>query len=671
MMNKEQFKKFFIEDNLIIIVDGVAITLILIAFLIIGLSAPASSYTKEVESVTMIQQNYEEAFLLEYNEGNYTPENPFFIVDPYDMSPLSGLLMFETDLPTSYKVVVLGKTSEGNMEFTSPETTTHRIPVYGLYAGHFNTIKLYQVTSLLSSQAPYPETLVSEINVLTDPTPEGIFTPTVMNTTYEYFGSDLMMLMPALGSLPVAYDYNGDVRWYLSTSLTWAPTILENGRLLLGTSRIINAPYYTTGLYEIDFLGKIYTEYILPGGYHHDVFEMSNGNLLIGTSDFESTVEDIIVELDRTTGEIVKTWDIGDYLPELDGMAEMWVTYDWFHNNSIFYDETTDSIILSGRHQDAVISIDYTTDELNWIIGDPTNWSEELVDEYFFYPISAEFEWSYAQHSAIVLENGDIFLFDNGNNRSKLREDDILAEDNYSRGVIYRYNMISMTIEQVYQFGKELGEDFYSPYISNVAYYSENNYMIHSGGHSEVNGEVLNIPAPLSEDFLSAKLNSITIEVLDGKIVYHLEVPSNFYRANRISLYSNNTIFSLGPATTLGNFIVTEDTEDDIDERHNFFVTVPKEYELELTKETDRLVINAVFNEHEVVYLVLEGSNGRIVYNIPTGSNTYTAMCIVIADGDNRIVSYYINEEGIIGTYQIYLYVNGKEYDTYEKVVFK
>jgi len=668
-MIKVLLKKFFIEDNLLVIINGFIIMFLLIGFLIFGLLEPSSTYLKETPSQTQLQQDYEEAFLTEFNEGDYSAENPYFVIDPYHVSPLSGLMMFETNKPSMYKVVILGKTSDANIEFITPLTTSHYIPIYGLYAGHFNTIKLYQI-DFASSYYPTPETLVSEVNVLTDQLPESILTPSVIDTTYEYFGNDLMMLMPALGTLPVAYDFNGEVRWYLSTNLTWAPTLLENGHLLLGTNRVIASPYYTTGLYEIDFLGKIYTEYILPGGYHHDVYEMSNGNLLVGTSDFDGTVEDVIVEINRQTGEIVKSWDLADYLPKLDGMAEMWTTYDWFHNNSIAYDEVTDSIILSGRHQDAVISIGYSSNELNWVIGDPTNWGEDFVKEYFFTPLG-DFEWSYAQHSATVLENGNIFLFDNGNNRSKLREFDVLAEDNYSRGVIYNYDMITMTIFEEYQFGKELGEDFYSPYISNVYYYADGNYLIHSGGHSEVNYEVLNIPAPLSEDFLDAKLNSITIEVQGDEVVYRLEVASNFYRAKRISLYTDETSFNLGPAVTLGNFLVTSVSNEEFETVYNFFVTVPKNYELNLEKESDRLVISAVFDHHEVVYAVLVSDNERLVYNIPTGSSTYTAMCTVVSDGDDRKVSFYINEEGLSGTYKIYLYVDGQEYNTYQKVNFK
>ena len=82
------------------------------------------------------------------------------------------------------------------------------------------------------------------------------------------------------------------------------------------------------------------------------------------------------IMLDRETGEVIKTFDLKDVLNIEDGKSENWIEYDWFHNNSVWYDEETNSITLSGRHQDAVINIDYDSGDLNLIIGDSTNWSE-------------------------------------------------------------------------------------------------------------------------------------------------------------------------------------------------------------------------------------------------------------------------------------------------------
>ena len=45
--------------------------------------------------------------------------------------------------------------------------------------------------------------------------------------------------------------------------------------------------------------------------------------------------------------------------------------------SSVWYDKPTNSITMSGRHQDAVINFNYETGKLNWILGDPEGWGEE------------------------------------------------------------------------------------------------------------------------------------------------------------------------------------------------------------------------------------------------------------------------------------------------------
>ena len=54
-----------------------------------------------------------------------------------------------------------------------------------------------------------------------------------------------------------------------------------------------------------------------------------------------------------------KSWDLSTVLPTEAAKSENWTEHDWFHNNSVDFDEENQAIILSGRHQDAVISIDY------------------------------------------------------------------------------------------------------------------------------------------------------------------------------------------------------------------------------------------------------------------------------------------------------------------------
>ncbi|AIO19654.1 Arylsulfate sulfotransferase AssT precursor [Candidatus Izimaplasma bacterium HR1] len=663
-------KKIFDENNLIIAIPAIIVILIIISFMIYGFSQPRSTTISEIENLLAKQTRLETTMVEEYNEGTYTKTEPFIKVNPYGIAPLSALLMFDTEETTNFKIVVKGKTTDADLEFITGETNKHTIPLYGLYEGS-TTIELYEYSQVeaLTGEMIYTtnvDIVIAEEDILRLP-------DATIDTTYEYFSDDFMMLSPATSNLPVAYDYNGDVRWYLNIGLGFGPEFLDNGHLMIGTDRIISDPYYTTGLYEMDLLGKIYKEYYIPGGFHHDLVELDNGNLLVLSSDFNGTVEDIVVEIDRTTGTVIKTWDIADYIPTTEGMTQMWTSADWFHNNSIDFDSVNNSIILSGRHQDAVISIGYDSGDLNWIIGDPTNWdTPNLVEDYFFTPTSPIFEWQYAQHSAKLLPDGNIFIFDNGNNKSKNSENYVSASSSYSRGVIYDINTDTMEIAQVYQYGKELGPDFYSPYISNVEYYTDSNYMIHSGGiaYSSDLGP-LNIPAPLYNGEGTIYENSITVELLNDEIAYRLRVSGNYYRAARLTPYNSLTVFTLGAGEALGNQAVTKQYLEPIDKRYTFFDTLPIGYELNVVKQTDRLVVEGIFNRYEEIYLILESDTDKLLYNIPTSRSAYTAMCSSVFQGDERFLTFYVNEEGISGNYRVYLNIDGRQYDTYQVVEFK
>jgi len=652
----------FIRTNAIIIGPSTVVILLLVLFTIFGFSKPETTIISSTLAVTEIQEIQETTILDEYNEGTYTVDTPYFVLNPFDISPLTGLLMFESTVETQYKIVVKGKTDESDIEFTTPLATSHVIPVYGLYANTVNILEIQEAVvdgEILHTEFIKTEEIDSKVTI-----------PDTIETTYEYFGDDLMLLMPSTKSLPVAVDFEGEVRWYLTKNLMWSPTFLDNGHLLLGTDRLMSDPYYVTGLYEIDYLGKIYNEYKIPGGYHHDAYELDGGNLLVLTSDFEGTVEDKIVEISTLNGEVVNTWDLEEILPVFDGMTAMWTGFDWFHNNSIDYNKNTDEILLSGRHQDAVISIDKTTGELNYIIGDPEQWGSEIVDQYFFTPVGEDFEWQYAQHSATFVSDNQIMIFDNGNNKSKNSDNYVDAADSYSRGVIYEINRETMTITQIDQFGKELGSAFYSPYISNAHYYDVGHYLVHSGGNGSYEGEVLNIPAPLHEEFEDVVMKSMTYEVQDGEVKYYLELEDNYYQAKRVSIYNANTEFKFGTGFINGELAETERFTGEYELKFSLLDTVPPRYELDLIKETDRLNVNITLDRQDEVFLLLVSDDETLTYSIPTSRTAYTAMCSSTFQGDERHISYYINETNISGDFSIYIVINNREYNTYNHVKF-
>lgn len=638
------------KKNFLLLGVGVVLILFLGA---VFLEIKNTADTPIDKTISLVEKQNEK----DYNTEGYTIDNPNVVLNPYDISPLSALVLFETEQEEAVKVTIKGKDALTTYTHTFEATKKHFLPIYGLYADKENEVVI--------SYGKVSKT----IKIKTDKLPDDISLPTSVIKDASKLTNDLYFYTPSSKGYTAAYDVNGDVRWYLTINSIWEVNRLQNGHLLLSTERLVNSPYYMTGLYEMDMLGKIYTEYSLEGGYHHDYYEMENGNLIVASDNFANgkTVEDYVVELDRKTGKIVKTWDISSILNHEDGKSENWSEYDWFHNNAVWYDKKTNSITLSGRHQDAVINISYDDGSLNWIIGDKTNWSEDY-QKYFFTPKGKNFEWQWSQHAAMITPEGYVFLFDNGNNKSKIESEYVDASKSYSRGVMYKIDTENMTIEQVYEYGKERGSSFYSPYISDVDYLASNHYIVHSGGIVYVDGKNSNQPAGFSNN---ASLVSDTVELLNNKVIFEMKFATNNYRVEKMSLYAENEKYSNDKAVRLGSLGKTEIAKKSFN--LNLFVQdIDDDYnnkEISITEEVDRFVFKGKFKRGTKVNLILYHDLTYTYYNVPVSKKPYTALCVDIftekEQQEGITVTKYINKEGLKeGTYQFLVEIDGKIYNT-------
>ncbi len=647
----------------ILIIVPIIILIILFALVILNNKSTNKKLLKDTKSLVTLQSEYEKDF----KTNGYKIENPNIIIDPYKSSPLTALILFETKNDVTPKVTVVGKDNNTTITHTFQNTTKHYLSIYGLYPDYENKV--------IIEYKEKGKQIKKEVTIKTDKLPDDFPLPTSVNSKKEELGTEFYFYTPSSKGYSCAYDMNGDVRWYLTHYAIWDNTRLKNGNMLVSTERLINTPYYMTGLYEIDMFGKIYKEYSLPGGYHHDYYEMPNGNLLVATDDFDNkygTVEDYIVELDRKNGKIVNKIDLKNILKMTDGKSENWTSYDWFHNNSVWYDEKTNSITLSGRHQDAVINIDYNTKKLNWIIGDSKNWSKDY-QKYFFKKVGENFEWQWSQHAAMITKEGYVFLFDNGNNKSKIKDNYVPADKSYSRGVMYKINKKNMTIEQIWEYGKERSSDFYSPYISDVDYLGKNHYIVHSGGIVKEDGKPSNQPAGLSTGNIALK--SDTVELLNDKVIFELVLPTNNYRVEKMNIY-NDTKLELGKAKrvgTLGKTKVTSKKYGIINNTKNI-KSIAKKYNIKLTKEEDRLVFSGRFKRKNNVNIILYKNLKSNYYKVKVSKHPYTALCVdIFTEEENKNginITKYINKEGLKGKYSIYIEIDGVIYQTKEYVKF-
>ena len=90
-----------------------------------------------------------------------------------------------------------------------------------------------------------------------------------------------------------------------------------------------------------------------------------------------------------------------------------------------------------------------------------------------------DFDWTWTQHTGWRVDSKsdkDVFylsVFDNGDARGM--EQPALPEMKYSRAVVYKIDQKKMTVEQIWEYGKERGHAWYSPVTSLTEYYQDKN----------------------------------------------------------------------------------------------------------------------------------------------------------------------------------------------------
>jgi hypothetical protein len=252
-----------------------------------------------------------------------------------------------------------------------------------------------------------------------------------------------------------------------------------------------------------------------------------------------------------------------------------------------------------------VISIDADTSAINWILGPHDGYIEEL-QKYLLTPIMGnDFEWQWCQHDASVLpdydnnpDTIDILLFDNGQSKSFYEETHVPAHENYSRAVHYRINHKEMTVEQIWQYGKERGPADYAAFLGSSEYL-DGNVLISFGG--QLRAGDMPMDQVISGVFGDVATRSRVVEVTrDGEVVFEVsthEVPGSTnaetYQAKRIPLFVPESYnYRLGEirGERLGTSYIVPLT-DEIDPPNLFIGRLSAEFN-DIYRVDDRLVVD-------------------------------------------------------------------------------
>lgn len=420
--------------------------------------------------------------------------------NPSGYAPLTAEIALATSRPVQVELLVPGRGGDMTDVRHRFEGLNDRftLPVVGLYPGETTVILLFfdengaplgdltrsVTSSLLISDMP---------EIAIDAADPAGMKPGMNLVSYFGHNGEFRPMKPFI------FDAAGDIRWYLDlrTHPSLNDLFYDNGIERLANGNLFFGDQRSERIVEMDLLGRIVNEWAFPGyEFHHHVLEKPDGNFVVTVTRLGApTIEDYVIEIDRASGDVIREWDLNQ---SLQYSRRAWPTsfadleVDWFHGNGLAYDPSDDTIVVSGRTQGTV---KLTSDnEVVWILAPHRDWGVAGngvdLNTKLLHPLDAsgqpiddpdvldgaanhpDFEWAWYQHAPELMPDGALLLFDNGDHRN------YADEVRYSRAVAYRIDPAAMTIQQVWQYGKERGTDTYSRIVSDVDYHEREDNIL-------------------------------------------------------------------------------------------------------------------------------------------------------------------------------------------------
>ena len=381
----------------------------------------------------------------EYAAGSYDETTPFVKADPFGTDTLSCYVRFATTDPVavsyevagrkkfvdSPKVAAFSRTPRGGDTLA----TEHEFKVIGLIPSHKNTVTLTCAaqdgtcrTSTFTVKAPAlkgeeEERLAVTAGESNTPLADGLF---------AILGNDSSKL-----DFMYLYDNAGQIRGEV-------PIIgYRSHRLLFPGDGSMIMSVSTTKMAQINAIGQVVNVWS-TGDYelHHDYAFDDDGNLLVLAShagseadldvdraaakkdkDERVNVEDLIIKIDVTTGDVSLVVDLSDIFPDLKASAKVAQDgdLDWIHINTIQW-LGNGTVLLSSRETSTVIKLTdiYGSPTVDWLMGSPDFWAGSGFEDKLL-QAQGDFSLNAGQHSVTYLPSSgtattgryQVLLYDN------------------------------------------------------------------------------------------------------------------------------------------------------------------------------------------------------------------------------------------------------------------
>ncbi len=503
---------------------NLSVLIIIVLILISGCSSSQVDENVSIqESILLENEEVDNEIINEIKNGEFTFDNPYIVIDPYESSPLTALVGFKTEEDMEVKVIVTGDVEEDTIEYIIKKSKEHYVPIVGLYADRENKVKL----QLFKNNNLVEE---NEISIETEALPEELINSIEVEDSEEEILKGMTFIAGGNFKKPYAFDSSGNIRWFIDVLTDGhGMFFMENGRFMVMSGySMVETEFrdYATRIFDMDLLGRLHKIYNIPKGVHHEIIEKTpDGNLIILANSLRDHVEDTVIEVDRDTGEILREIDFNDIIVHEEYNDD----YDWAHMNSAYYNREENTAIFSIRDTSSVLKLDMETEEIIWMIADPEIWEDTDYEKYLLESLNNDNKWFYEQHSASKVENLDnnpdtldLMIFDNRIVRSKTMTVQVKEDLEKSSVIYYAIDEENKTIEEKRRFTNS-----HAFITSNYDMFMEEDRLFANHG---------SLRASSDAGFDEAWGEIYEYEYSTGELIRTYKVEHGFYRAYRKEL---------------------------------------------------------------------------------------------------------------------------------------
>lgn len=488
-----------------------------------------SSYFKgDVLSTTIdqvhIQKKVNDELERAKKNKSYSIENAYVKLNPYEISPLSAIIIFYTQSEEEVEVFI-------NDEFFTKmeKSKEHAIPIYGLYEDYDNVITL-KING--KSYDKHIKTDASNIKY-----PLNISKNEVLNNE-----NDLIFTVSSYETYFTCWDRNGKLRFYLTVDNRMDVEWLPNGHFLIGTSEGQVRENFLS-LVEMDYLGKIYNYYNLEHGYGFEMQILKNGNYMLAGGDKAIYFDhQYIYEMNPSDGSVINELDIYDVIKKIDPEFLDEYLGQKAIRNGFFYNEDTDELVVSFREINTIFCFNFKEKTLEYVFtGTSKLFSSSVWNQYLVKVKSGRYPMG--QHTPTITKDGYLAFFNNGYDRYSITFDGLNNitdnfKDAYTSVEIYdiKNNVASLVWKE--DFEKKYFSIKYGLFsvLENGFKFMNYGYILKDEFRRRSNSNIAETEKNVEDIY------SRIIELdKDGKVVFEATCEEGKYRAFIHNLYLDNT----------------------------------------------------------------------------------------------------------------------------------